>query len=455
MDRPERSRRRSTQFSPWGEGLEGRQLLSGSTWPPYVSKAELFRLLHEPKGYPAVRPNTPVLPYGTPSRLATFIDPSARIVNGYAVIVGTIAFVAPYSTLNAHGGIIKIGASAILDNAALIANPTPSRTAPAPQVRIGDQVVVGYGARVYGPSVVGAYGAGARPTALGPGAVVDRATIEPGSIVSALARVGPGVTLPAGYLVLPGKNVATNREASDPSLGKVVTVSSGDLATVSATLASNRALAQGYNTLYQGQPTTGVSPGVEPTVSGIFNGNLATIEGAGAQPGSPAASTPFLPPGRSPRFPSPRRGLVPADLNNFRARVTGGVIFESRAGTVAHSLGRSNSIRADAGQPITIGSIARTGNGVTIHSPASGQVTIGQDLVVGDNASILGDGRTPAVLGDGVTIGSGAVVVGSSLGDGVTVGDRAYLLNSSFPAGATIPPGAIYLDNQLAGFVEW
>ena len=209
--------------SPGATVLERKQLLNGSSWPPYVSKAELHSLLHDPVGYPAVRPNTPVLPYGTASKLAAYIDPTAHIINGYAVIVSSPSFIAPYSTLNAHGGIIKIGSGTdILDNATIVANPLHPHTAPAPQVLIGDQVLVGYGAQILGPSTIGAYGASAKATEIGPGALIDQATIKPGAIVSALARVGPGVTVPTGYRVLPGKNVTTNAEASDPALGMVV-----------------------------------------------------------------------------------------------------------------------------------------------------------------------------------------------------------------------------------------
>jgi carbonic anhydrase/acetyltransferase-like protein (isoleucine patch superfamily) len=454
MDRSGRNGRRSARFHLGNEPLEGRQLLSGG-FPAYVSQAELFSLLHDPAGAPAVRPNTPVLPFGTPSKQATFIDPAARIVNGYAVIVGTVDFIGPYSTLNAHGGIIKIGGgSDVLDNATIVANPTHPHTAPAPEVRIGDQVLISYGATVLGPSVIGAYGASAKPTEVGPGAMIDQATIEPGAIVSPLATIGPGVTVPSGFRVLPGKDVTTNQEASDPALGKVVKVSSSDLSDLNKMLVSNLTLAQGYNTLYQGQSATGASPGVDPSITGINNGNLSTIEGTSSQPGSPTATTAFLPPGSSPSFPSPHRGLVQASLFGFRARSTGGVLFHSRAEQVAHHLGRSNSIRGDQGQPITIGSIAGTGNGVTINAPLGGSLTIGQNFTAGNGATILGGSNVKAVIGDNVSIGNGAVVDRTSLGSGSTVGDRAYLLNSTFPAGTNIPTGAIYINNVHVGTVE-
>jgi carbonic anhydrase/acetyltransferase-like protein (isoleucine patch superfamily) len=439
----------------WVEGLESRRLLSQGTWPPYIPSSELKALLSDPTGTPAVRPNTPVLPFGSPAKRATYIDPTAHIINGYAVIISTPAFVAPYATLNAHGGIIKIGGvSAILDNASIVANPLHPHTAPAPQVLIGEHVLISYGAQILGPSTISTFTA-TTPTEIGPGAVVDNATIEPGSIVSALARVGPGVTLPTGFRVLPGMNVTTNAEASNPALGKVVKVTTADLNDVTSNLANSLSLAAGYVTLYQGQSATGASPGVDPSVSGVNNGNLAAIEGASAQPGSPTASTPYLPPGTSPQFPSPHQGLVPAQLYGFRARATGGTVFHSRAASIAHRLGRSNSIRADQGQPITIGSISQTGNGVTINSPLGGQLTIGQNFVAGSGATILSGGTVKAVIGDNVSIGAGAVVDRSNLGSGTTVGDRAYVFESTFPAGSNIPAGAIYINNKLVGTVQW
>ena len=455
MDRSDRNNRRSVQFQPWNEVLERKQLLS-RTLPPYVSTAELYSVIHDPLGFRAVRPNTPVLPFGTPAKLATFIDPTANINNGYAVIVGGPSFIAPYSTLNAHDGIIKIGSGTdILDNATIVANPLHSHTAPAPQVLIGDHVLVSYGAQILGPSTIGAYGSSAKPTEIGTGAVIDQANIEPGAIVSALARVGPGVTVPSGFLVLPGKNVTTNAEVSDPALGMVRPITNSDLTGISSQLTANQSLGTGYNTLYQGQSVTGVSLGT--TVSGIYNGNLATILGANSEPGSATASTPYLPAGASPEFVSPHQGLVAAKLNNFPARITGAVDFSEQAKQVAHQLGRRNAIRADRGGPINIGSIGHTGNGVTINALSGGALSIGQNFVAGNNATIVGGSTstTKVVIGDNVTIGNGAVVSGTSLGSASTVGDRAYLLNSKFPAGTQIPAGAIYENNKLIGYVEW
>jgi carbonic anhydrase/acetyltransferase-like protein (isoleucine patch superfamily) len=455
MDRVDRKTRRSVTFKPWNDVLEARLQLS-STWPPYISTAELHSLLNNPPGNPAVSPNLPVLPYPTQSKLATFIDPTTRIVNGYAVIVGAPGFIGPYSTRNAHGGIIKIGSSsAILDNASIVANPTHPHTASAPQVLIGDHVLVSYGAQILGPSTVGAYGSPSRPTEIGPGAIIDEADIEQGAIVSPLARVGPGVTVPSGFMVLTGKDVTTDAEAADPAFGKVVAITSIDLSAITTILTANLSLATGYNTLFQGQSATGTDLFVPSKVSGVFLGNLTTIEGTSAEPDSPTASTPFLPAGASPKFLTPHLVLVPRALPQFTARVVGSVQFNQSAAGVKNHLGRSNSIRADMGGPIVVGSIGHTGLGVTINALSAGQMTIGQNFVAGNNATILGGiSKTTMAIGNNVTIGNGSVVEGTSLGDGSTVGDGAFLLNSSFPAGTQVPAGAIYENNKLIGFVE-
>ena len=451
-----RDGRRSTALTPRADGLEPRLLTAADTWPAYLSPAELKSLLNEPLGYPAVRPNTPVLPYGFPANNATYIDPSACVTNGYAVIISPRSFIGPYAKLDATGGVVKVGGgTAILDNVALVANPSHAKGADVPEVRIGNQVEISYGATVLGPAVVGGYDAASRPTYVGPGAVIDGATIEPGAFVSALARVGPGVTIPSGMKVVAGANVASQAEATDPALGKVTPATAADFASLGRSLAANLSLGAGYITLYQGQAATGLSPGIPATRTGVFNGNLAAVTGSNNQPGSATAGTPYLPPGPAPRFPTPRRGLVPASLSNFTARATGNASILQRARNAQAALGRRNSIRADQGRSLTIGSIASTGESVTINAPNGGGLAIGQRFSAGPGAVILdGAAGVRSVLGDDVSVGAGAVVQGTSLGAGSVVGPSAYLLDSSFPAGTNIPAGAIYVNDVLVGYVS-
>ena len=78
--------------------------------------------------------------------------------------------------------------SDVLDNASIVANPDHNRGQPV--ILIGDQVVIGFGAKVLGPSTIGADDAGAKPTSIGQNAEIDGATIEPGAIVSPLGESG-------------------------------------------------------------------------------------------------------------------------------------------------------------------------------------------------------------------------------------------------------------------------
>jgi len=445
--------------------MEGRLLLSRSTVPPVNFN---HPYLH-PLGVPLVRPNTPVAPYGalsTPvaSSKASFIDPTVHIVNGNHVIINYRSFVGPFVTLDASSGFIKIGnGSSVLDNAVIQSNPQGVKN-PTTSVIIGDNVSIGPGATVLGPSQISTFGT-SLVTQIGPNALIDGATIMPGVIVGALARVGPGVTVPSGFEVLPGANVTTDAEASDPALGKVELTPAADYAAATQNVVNNQGLAAGYTTLYQGNSATGASPGVPASVTGVNNGNLAQVEGSSPEPGSAATGLTFLPATQFiPVFPAPRGQQQPGQLYGFRARVIGQVIFHQQARQVAHHLGFHNSIRADLGQPITIGSITKTGNGVTINTPLAsstttgtnglGPLTIDQNFQAGDGSVIQGAQGVSMNLGNNVNIGAGAVVVGTTIGPNSTVGPRAYLANSTFQANSNIPAGAIFINNQFRGFVQ-
>ena len=111
MKRSETRPRVGRRFRPeWGP-LETRALLTagGHFVPAFVT--------HPAGAGVAARPNTPVLPFGAPTKTATFIDPSVRIVNGNHVIIGSRTYVAPFAHLGARSGFIKIGSgSAVLDS---------------------------------------------------------------------------------------------------------------------------------------------------------------------------------------------------------------------------------------------------------------------------------------------------------------------------------------------------
>ena len=451
-------------FRPQTETVEGRLLLS--TVPP-VNPTNPLRPFLRPFSFTLKSPNTPLAPFQSASKVVTFVDPTVKLTRAGHVLSGYKNYIGPFALLDANTGFIKIGSgSNIQANATITSNPTGRRN-PTTTVLIGSNVSIGIGATVEGPSTIGAFANTSKPTVIGPNAVINSATIQPGAIVSALAKVGPGVTVPSGFRVLPGANVTTNAEASDPSLGKVVPVTAGELTQGSQMVTVYQALAQGYATLYQGNSATGnfAASGVVPEdpPPGVFQGNLSTILGASAEPGSASAS--FEPSSGSPTFLAPQGQQQQGLLFNFPARVTGAVNFFQKAEDVVHALGTHDAILADQGQPFNIGPIAKIGDRVTITSPlgsASGAlgagstapIAIGNGFTAGNNAVILGAQGVQTVIEENVTVGPGAVVQGTSIGANSTIGAGAFVENSNLPANSNVPAGAIIINNKQVGTVE-
>lgn len=423
--------------------------------------------------YQAVRPNTPVVPFGSPLATASFIDPSARLLHGQHIFVGRKSFVGPDATLNAKAGFIKIGrGSAVLDNATIIATPKPRRGQPTTDVLIGDKVAISFGATIVGESKIGGYGALAKATGVGSNALIDNATISPGAIVGALARVGPGVVVPSGMYVLPGANVTTTAQASNPALGKVEPIPASIAANLNTSLARSTALALGYVNLYQGNSAAGLNPGAILNGPNIDNGNLATVLGVSQEPGAATSTAAtginFEPTSKiAPSFMAPNNFLLQTTLNVYPARIVGDVRFAATAKQVAAALGRSNSIRGDQGQPILFASAPVTGAHVTITSQYGGVTTtgttttttgilsIGANFLAQQGVVVSGGANTIYTIGDHVTLGADAVIANSSIGANVTIGAKSYISGSTVAAGAVVPPGTILINNAVVGHVQW
>ena len=505
-----RNRRESRSFRPSEERLESRLVMSSHASVP----AEVKAILAAAGGGTPVRPNTPVLPLESAFATATFIDPSVNIVAGKRMKVGQKDYIAPYARLDASQGTIVIGSSStIQDDARLIANP--AKASGLTGIFVGDNVVIGDGAVIEGPASIGAKKGAA--TAIGANALIDGAIIAPGAFVGALARVGPGVFVPAGYRVLPGANVTNDAQASDPRLGKVVKVTSTDPVTANTTkeIANSTALASGYATLYQGNSATGGAASVGPVPapisaggSTIYFGALNTVLGASSEPG--AKNVAFEPTSGAPTFlaaDGTQQPIAPNHSYRFGARFIGGVsVANQGAGAVQAALGKGDTIRADEGQPIKIGSISQLGNGVSIHSPLGGVqgsttttvVTSVTDTVLGTTTTtttattVLSAGAPTATAGTtnatttginaaghattgtvtttiatkstnlgAITIGqffgagNGSVILGSptsttTLGDGVSIGSGAVVSGSTIGSGAVIGNRAYIANSSIA-----
>jgi carbonic anhydrase/acetyltransferase-like protein (isoleucine patch superfamily) len=469
----DRTKRRRRVYRPATEIMEARTVLSGGLVAPPVSFIHLG--IYGSLGAQLARPNTPVAPYGATST-ASFVDPSANIQNGHHIVVGTKDYIAPWSTLDGRLGIIQIGnSSTVQDNATLIANAAPGSEDSG--IIIGDNVYIAAGATVIGPAVIGAARGGAN-TSIGPNAVVDQAIIMPGAEVGALAFVGPGITIPAGFAVKPGVSITTEDQATNPALGFVTKLTGTDTILANALADSASLAAQtagnsttpfvGYTWLYQGQSATGSSS--LSASSSVFNGNLAQVLGvspspgfnfstttktnvtnaAGAVIGSFSTTSTTTIASATPKFINPANGNVTGLTTPFYpGREIGSVTFQAGPLVIKKTIGFHNSIRFDEDQSGTIGTPARLGRFTTIHPLRGGKVTIGPGLTTGDHVFLTADANGNLTLGAGVSIGANSIVNGSNLGDGVVVGPGSYIVDSTIPAGTALPAGTILIYNVL------
>src|SRR5262249_54033562 len=95
-------------------------------------------------------------------------------------------------------------------------------------VVIGDQVILAHNATIYGPATIGA--PGGAPAFVGFNAIIDGATVQPGAMVSSLAKVAPGIVIPTGFKVLPGMYIQTQAQAEDLAALRRACWSVGDTA---------------------------------------------------------------------------------------------------------------------------------------------------------------------------------------------------------------------------------
>jgi carbonic anhydrase/acetyltransferase-like protein (isoleucine patch superfamily) len=363
--------------------------------------------------------------HGPDSADSSFVDPTVTVVNPAGIDIDHKSYVGPFATLDAARGPISIGeGSNVQDNALIQATDGGG-------VEIGDHVIVAHGVSILGHAKVGEHGG--LPVFISFNAVVDGATLEPDTVVSALARVGPGVVIHAGTKVLPGKFVLTQAEADNPGLGKVTAVAAGDRTLEAGILEVNENFARGYTALYT-------------------DGGLNAVRGISLDPGdSPFNTHPDLP---------TLAGEVKAHPT-FRNRIIGDFHFADTFAQLNLVLGDRDSFRADEGTPFEIGTIAHAADRVTVHALEHTEITIGDHVTLGYHTVIHGGedaGNVPVELthiGDDVNVHDWGVVFRSTLGNNVTVGFRALVDGSQLADNTVVADRSIIIDNVLVGFVEW
>ena len=80
MNRKGKGCRRPSSYRLLGECLEDRRSSSAG--------GMVSALQENPVAFPATHPNTPVMPFATPTKKASFIDPTVQIEGGSSVVVG-------------------------------------------------------------------------------------------------------------------------------------------------------------------------------------------------------------------------------------------------------------------------------------------------------------------------------------------------------------------------------
>ncbi|MDQ3253243.1 MAG: acetyltransferase [Acidobacteriota bacterium] len=406
--------------------------------------------------HPTAR-NRPVGPLGTPLECATFIDPTAQITRPRDIDLHGQIYVGPFARLLARQGAkIKIeGESNVQDNVTIYAR-FGSRSHDVEKrmkaiglseeeegVEIAERSILAHGSTVKGPAKIGVGGTSieADPNNeqnvfISFGAEVDGAILERNTGLSALSRVGPGVVLKSGYLVLPGKNVTTQAEAEDTTSEnrKVRLIGEADVAFNIAVLEVNVGLAREYSRLAIENPNSVLGINVDP----------------GGNTFDPQRDAPKL------------AGLTTID-SSFRNRIIGDVIMGDNRETLDRVMGTRISLRADEGGPFIIRRIASMADNCIFHALENNDLIVGNNITYGERVIVHGGGRIivagdpedPTVIGNNVTLKNQAVVFRSFVARNSVIGEKSAVVSSDLTPGQVIPDRVIYLNNEIFGAVEW
>lgn len=355
-----------------------------------------------------------------------FTDPSAHVRG--KVTLGDEVFVGPFATLISDAGHeIKIGAeSNVQDNVMLEATKG--------NITLGELTILAHGATVKGEAELGEHGQCPNasdshcPCFVGFNSEVDGATIEKDAMVGHLARVAPGITLHSGLKVLPGKNVTTQAEADDTSLGKVAALVAADRDFMHGVIEVNVAFAGQYAHL-QSAEITGIN--VDPDTAFNVGKQLPTLLGTPTQDAS------------------------------FRNRIIGGVLLSNSLAQLDDLMGSHDSLRADEGSPFILGPIAFMGSSITFHALEHTAIQIGGNGRFESNSLIHGGPNSfnsnTTTVGFGFRLGAKSVFFSSRIGALGRVGFKSVVLSTDFGAslGRRVGDCQVISNGVTVGNVEW
>lgn len=404
----------------------------------------------EPEGCHPTAGNRPVCMAGSPAETATFLDPTARVENPEHISLAERVYVGPFAELLADDDApISIGEESNVQDNVLIRGERDGGSddrargigQAKPGVEIAGRVIMAHGVSVIGPAQIGVEGTNipSDPDAdqevfLSFSSQVDGAVLEKNTGVSALARVGPGVRLRSGFMVLPGKNVTTQAQADNPALGKVRLVNEADVAFNEAVIEVNTAFAREYTRLFRDNPSN--------------------VRGANFDPGH----TEFNHARDLPSFAGQEQRLP-----TFRNRLIGDLDLDDTFTRFSRVSGSRVSLRADEGEPFKVGSVGRMGDDVVFHAleeadlEVGDRVQYGRKVVVhgGDRVVVAGGPPVPTTVGDDVVLKDESVVFRSTIGNGSVIGERSAVVGSDLAPGTVVPPRTVVINGVKVGNVEW
>jgi Carbonic anhydrases/acetyltransferases, isoleucine patch superfamily len=355
-----------------------------------------------------------------------FVDPTARLINKGRIDFGDLVYVAPFATLKAgdDGGqrIVLGDQSDVQDNALVDAT--------GGTVLIGDDVIIAHGSSVLGPAAIGTEGSCPEDAVICASfvsfnALVDGAVIEKDAMVSALSRVGPGVTIPSGLKTIPGKNLETQAEVAT----ETTPVTEADREFMGGVLHVNEAFEVNYAMLAEE--------------------SRSNVRGINYDPGgsdfNPERDLPILA-GVETREPK------------FRNRVIGAISLADTRRRLGRMMGHKISLRADEGEPFSVGSILCMGNRTTFHALEHTSLELGDGGCYGFRSIVHGgptDNDDITMTGDAFTLGAYSVFYKSTAGDDVTIGYKSVVQETDLPDGAVVPARTIMVNGAVVGTVEW
>lgn len=357
---------------------------------------------------------------------SSFTDPTATITESGNLVVEDLVFIGPFANIVATMP-VRIGAeSDVQDNVALLAATGP--------ISLGEQVILAHGASVLSHSSIGeegfcANGTARCPSFVGFNAVVDGAIIEKDAMVGHLAKVAPGVRIPSGRKVLPGKFVQNQKQVAE----KTAPLTEGDRVFMDGVIEVNVTFALNYPILANDDPSN--------------------VRGINFDPGR----TRF-----NPTRDLPTLAGVPTRAPDFRNRIVGDVRMADSLERLPEVMGASISLRADEGEVFDVGTIASMESMTTFHALEHNHVEMGAGGKYGFHSLVHGgptefDPAHPHTTQTGAnfTLGAESVFFRSRAGDNVTVGFKSLVQQCNLASGTVVPKKTIRICGTPDTKVEW